>query len=71
MSPEELSRAQIRMMALQATISLYCCTTACRDGGPGDIPPDKESGQDSFDAFKRQLDRLFDIAMGIADKALV
>jgi hypothetical protein len=58
-------------MALQATISLYCCTTACRDGDSGDVPPGRESELDSFDTFKRQLDQLFDIAMGIADKALV
>lgn len=56
MSPEELSRAQIRMTAMHAAITLYCCH---RGGGVG-------SGDDigqiigQFAELKEQLIQLRD-----------
>lgn len=54
MSPEELSRAQIRMTAMHAAITFYCCHRGRGSGpGSGDIPPGQI--QEEFQKLRDQL----------------
>lgn len=58
MSPEELQKAQIRMTAMQAAITLYCCHRG--SGGGPEVPPEP------IEELLPQLMRLRDMLLATA-----
>jgi len=66
MSPEDLSRAQIRMTAMHAAITFYCCH---RGGGSGPGGESLSPGQIQ-EEFQKLRDQLMQLRNALLDTAL-
>lgn len=66
MSPEELQKAQIRMTAMHAAITFYCCHRGT-GGGPGDdVGMTLGQIQEEFQRLREQLLQLRDLLLETA-----